>query len=125
MAKVNDAMKAEAIMQALTGSMSVEEAIQELANVKTDAPGGAKLEAGNVPEFTKAEILFFLKQKNLMEPLKEEAKRDATQDTSAEEKKANKAKLAEAKKFAKRIKPNEQSPKKVIELLGYVNKALD
>ena len=64
MAKVNDAMKAEAIMQALTGSMSVEEAIQELANAKTDAPGGAKLEAGNVPEFTKAEILFFLKQKN-------------------------------------------------------------
>ena len=126
MAKVSDKIKVEAIIEALTSQNTLREALEE-RKPKSSAPGGYKLQEEDVPQFTKAELLFFLRQKNLLQLVKDDSPK-----ASADEKKDDKKKLSDAKKILSdakkkliRIKPNEQSPKKVSESLEEIKSIID
>ena len=119
MAKVSDKIKVEAIIDALSSQNTLREALEE-RKPKSTAPGGYKLQEEDVPQFTKAELMFFLKQKNLLQPLKDDRPK-----ASADEKKDDKKKLSDAKKIVMKIKPNEQSPKKVGEFVEDIKKIID
>lgn len=119
MAKVSDKIKVEAIIDALTSQNTLREALEE-RKPKSSAPGGYKLQDEDVPQFSKAELLFFLKQKNLLQPLKEDRPK-----ASADEKRDDKKKLNDAKKIVMKIKPNEQSPKKVGEFVESIKNIID
>ena len=124
MANITTGDKIEAIMLALSTPKTLKDCLEQVCGKRSDSPSGTfKFSQSDVPSVTEGHIKMML---SLMKPLNnliESGAKKAAKE-SPDDKKGNKAVIAEVKKLAKKLKPMKQAPAKLDQNVKELKKTL-